>query len=120
MHCKLLLSGDRADFTTLALDLDKKKLSILANYAAPYNASWIEPVSSQGSVDQLLGLSEGDDAGLLYSFEVDHAHKACKITSQQPTLGAPGHCESCPMLQCFFLETILMLTALGCSPYTAR
>ncbi|OJJ96651.1 hypothetical protein ASPACDRAFT_63549 [Aspergillus aculeatus ATCC 16872] len=91
MHYKLLLSGDRADFTTLALDLDKKKLSILANYAAPYNASWVEPVTSQGSVDQLLGLSEGDDAGLLYSFEVDHAHKACKITSQQPTLGAPGH-----------------------------
>ncbi|RAH72504.1 putative isomerase YbhE [Aspergillus aculeatinus CBS 121060] len=91
MHYKLLLSGDRADFTTLAFDLDKKKLSILANYAAPYNASWVEPVSSQGSVDQLLGLSEGDDAGLLYSFEVDHAHKACKITSQQPTLGAPGH-----------------------------
>ncbi|KAL4893489.1 putative isomerase YbhE [Aspergillus ambiguus] len=88
---KLLISGERADFTTLALDLDRKELSILANYAAPFNASWVELSSSQGSIDRLVGLSEGNESGLLYIFEIDHAQKTCKITSQQPTMGAPGH-----------------------------
>lgn len=90
---RLLVSGDRSTFTTLAFDPDKKKLSILGEYAAPFNASWIEPVSYRGQVDGLVGLSEGDDSGLLYSFEIDHARSTCKITSQQPTLGAPAHCE---------------------------
>ncbi|KAL4939486.1 hypothetical protein BDV06DRAFT_214252 [Aspergillus oleicola] len=91
MTYKLLLSGERADFTTLELDVGKKELRILANHPAPFNASWVEPASSQGGVDSLIGLSEGDEAGLLYTFEIDHAGKAYRITSQQPTLGAPGH-----------------------------
>ena len=90
---KLLISGDRADFTTLSFDPSKKQLSVLANYAAPPNASWTERSSSHGSIDRLIGLSEGDESGLLYSFEIDHARKNCKITSQQPTLAAPGYCE---------------------------
>ena len=92
MYYKLLISGERADFTMLALDFDKKELSILANYAAPFSSSWTELSSSQGGIDHLIGLSEGIESGLLYNFEIDHAQKTCKITSQQTTLGAPGHC----------------------------
>ncbi|KAL4901550.1 hypothetical protein BDW74DRAFT_170019 [Aspergillus multicolor] len=91
MQHKLLVSGDRASFTTLSLDLTKKELNILAEYPAPYNASWVEPVSSQGSIDRSIGLSEGDESGLLYTFEIDHNAKTYSITSQQATLGAPGH-----------------------------
>ncbi|KAL4799014.1 Lactonase, 7-bladed beta-propeller-domain-containing protein [Aspergillus venezuelensis] len=91
MAYKLLLSGERADFTTVDFDVDKKELRVLANYPAPFNASWVEPASSQGGVDSLIGLSEGDEAGLLFTFDIDHAREACTITSQQPTLGAPGH-----------------------------
>ncbi|EEU39291.1 uncharacterized protein NECHADRAFT_43788 [Fusarium vanettenii 77-13-4] len=87
----LLLSGDRANFTTVAVDLEKGELKVLANYPAPYNVSWAEPVSSQGSIDRLVGLSEGIESGLLFTFEVDHAEETCRITSQQPTLGAPAH-----------------------------
>lgn len=93
MKPTLLISGDRANFTTLTLDLEKTELSLVANYPAPENASWVEPASSHGDVDCLIGLSEGEDFGLLYTFEIDHAQKTCKITSQQPTLGAPGHCK---------------------------
>lgn len=92
MQPKILISGDRANFTTLSFDLITKELSVLANYAAPDNASWVEPLSSHGSLDHLVGLSEGEEAGLVYSFEIDHAQETCKITSQQPTLGSPGHC----------------------------
>lgn len=91
MKPMLLLSGDRADFTTVAVDLDKGELKVLANYPAPYNVSWAEPVSSHGTIDRLVGLSEGEESGLLFSFEVDHAQETCRITSQQPTLGAPAH-----------------------------
>lgn len=93
MNRKLLLSGNRANFTTVALDLGQKKLSVLAEYAAPPNASWTELVSSRGSVDHFVGLSEGDKSGLLYTFLIDHTQRVCRITSQQPTLGAPGHCQ---------------------------
>ena len=93
MQNRLLLAGDRADFTTLQFDQKKGKLSILANYAAPFNASWVELSSSQRGVDQLVGLSEGDESGLLYTLEIDHLEKDCTITSQLPTLGAPGHCR---------------------------
>lgn len=93
MKPTLLISGNRAHFTTLALDLEKKELSIVANYPAPTNASWVEPSSSDGDICRLVGLSEDDESGLLYTFEIDHAQKTCKITSQQPTLGAPAHCE---------------------------
>ncbi|GFN13536.1 hypothetical protein AtubIFM55763_011709 [Aspergillus tubingensis] len=91
MQYRLLLAGDRADFTTLEFDQKRGKLSILANYASPFNASWVELSSSQRGLDQLVGLSEGDESGLLYTFEIDHLKKDCTITSQLPTLGAPGH-----------------------------
>ena len=93
MERTLLLSGKRADFTTLTLDLNKKELRVNANYPAPPNSSWIEPSSSHRGVDRLIGLSETKNPGLLYTFEIDHANKSCKITSQQPTLDAPAHCK---------------------------
>lgn len=93
MKPTLLISGDRANFTTLSLDVAKRQLSLVANYPAPENASWVEPASSHGDVDRLVGLLEGEESGLLYTFEIDHEQKRCKITSQQPTLGAPGHCK---------------------------
>ncbi|GAT26303.1 hypothetical protein RIB2604_02008850 [Aspergillus luchuensis] len=93
MQYRLLLAGDRADFTTLEFDQKRGKLSILANYAAPFNASWVELSSSQRGLDQLVGLSEGNESGLLYTFEIDHLKKDYTITSQLPTLGAPGHCS---------------------------
>ncbi|KAI8668541.1 hypothetical protein NCS55_00880300 [Fusarium keratoplasticum] len=91
MKPMLLLSGDRANFTTVAVDFEKDELKVLANYPAPYNVSWAEPVSSHGNIDRLVGLSEGEESGLLFTFEVDHAKETCRITSQQPTLGAPAH-----------------------------
>ncbi|KAF2014258.1 putative isomerase YbhE [Aaosphaeria arxii CBS 175.79] len=92
MHShKLLLSGDRANFTIIEFNSTGKEISILAEYPSPYNASWIEVASSHGNISNLVGLSEGEDVGLLYTFQIDHAHKTCQITSQQPTLGAPGH-----------------------------
>lgn len=93
MKHKLLISGLRANFTTLVFNPSEKEVNVSANYAAPVNASWVELVSSQGSVDRLVGLSEDDEQGLLYSFEIDHERKECNITSRQPTLGAPAHCE---------------------------
>jgi hypothetical protein len=107
MKHKLLISGERADFTTLELDLEKKELRVLANYPAPFNASWIEPTSTKQSTDRLVGLSEGVESGLLFTFEIDHTAKACKITSQQPTLGAPGHCKpysSSPLMSLVYLS----------------
>lgn len=93
MKRTLLISGQRANFTTLVLDVDKGELSPVADYPGPFNVSWVEPSSSQGGVDRLVGLSEGDESGLLYTFEIDHAQKTCNITSQKSTLGAPAHCE---------------------------
>lgn len=93
MKRTLLVSGQRANFTTLSLDVDKRELSILAEYPGPFNVSWVEPSSSQGHVDRLIGLSEGEDSGLLYTFEIDHTQKTCNITSQKSTLGAPAHCK---------------------------
>lgn len=93
MKRTLLISGQRANFTTLSLDVDKRELSILAEYPAPYNVSWVEPWSSNGDVDRLIGLSEGTESGLLYTFEIDHARKRCNITSQKSTLGDPAHCK---------------------------
>ncbi|KAK9234663.1 putative isomerase YbhE [Lipomyces kononenkoae] len=91
MEYKILLSGERADFTVIAFDLGKKRLSLVANHPSPFNVSWVELFSSRGSIDRFIGLSEGLESGLLYSFEIDHSQKTCKITSQQPTLGAPAH-----------------------------
>ncbi|KAI6750447.1 hypothetical protein HG530_014728 [Fusarium avenaceum] len=93
MRPSLLLSGDRADFTTLSVDFEKGEIKIVANYPAPENVSWVEPESSSGSVDRLVALSEGEEYGLLFTLEIDHSQKTCNITSQQPTLGAPAHCD---------------------------
>ncbi|KAI1439933.1 putative isomerase YbhE [Annulohypoxylon stygium] len=91
MKPTLLISGDRANITTLSLDLEKKELSVVANYPAPKDSSWIELSSSKGNVDGLVGLSEDLVDGYLYTFEIDHERKIIKITSRQPTLGAPAH-----------------------------
>lgn len=93
MRPSLLLSGNRATFTTLAVDLEKGEIKVVANYPAPENVSWVEPESSNGYVDRLIALSEVEESGLLITFEIDHSNKICNITSQQPTLGAPAHCE---------------------------
>ncbi|KFZ06244.1 hypothetical protein V501_07588 [Pseudogymnoascus sp. VKM F-4519 (FW-2642)] len=91
MQYRLLVSGDRDHFTTLAFDPSTKRLSILADYPAPFNASWVNPISLHNGIDYLVGLSEGEEAGSLYCFDINHARESCKITSEQPTLGAPAH-----------------------------
>lgn len=92
---RLLLSGDRGTFTVLELNLDKNELRILDDYPAPYNASWVEHCSTRDGISTFVGLSEEDEEGSLYTFEIDGTKKTCVITSQQPTLGAPAHCEIC-------------------------
>ncbi|KIV98823.1 uncharacterized protein PV09_09436 [Verruconis gallopava] len=91
MFHKLLVSGDRADFTLLAFNPVNNELGVIANYKAPFNASWVEVSASTHDIDHLIGLSEGDESGLLYTFKIDHVRNTCEITSQQPTLGAPAH-----------------------------
>lgn len=93
MARRLLLSGDRADFTVLRLDTERESLSVEGSYEAPHNASWIEPVFSEGDVSGFVGLSEGDDEGLLYTFVNDDNERTCVITSNQQTSGAPAHCK---------------------------
>lgn len=90
---RLLISGDRTDFTTLEFDTANKNLRILANYAAPPNTSWTEHWSSHFGVDNLIGISEQDESGLLFAFQIDHNQKSCQITSQQQTPAGPAHCE---------------------------
>jgi hypothetical protein len=92
MSYRILISGERADFTILKFDSGKNELTVAGNYAAPFNASWIEKSSSSGSTDHLIGLSEGEESGSLYTFEIDHTKQTSKFTSQQPTTGAPAHC----------------------------
>lgn len=99
MICKVLVAGDRATFTTLSFDPEQKQLNVLADYTAPYNASWVEPLASSDGRDVLLGLSEGDESGSLYSFEIDHDKRKLLITSQQPTLAAPAHCEKTAIIR---------------------
>ncbi|KAF2153603.1 putative isomerase YbhE [Myriangium duriaei CBS 260.36] len=90
MTRRLLISGG-PDFVILAFDTSRRELEIVAKHIAPFNASWTEPVSSNGTTDQLLGLSEGNECGLLYTFEIDHQKQTCTITSSLQTLGAPSH-----------------------------
>lgn len=90
---RLLISGARKSFTILSLDDEKGELRKLVDFPAPYNASWVELSSSQGDRPCLIGLSEGEESGLLYTFEIDHEKLDCTLTSQQATLGAPAHCE---------------------------
>ncbi|CAH0022326.1 unnamed protein product [Clonostachys rhizophaga] len=91
MSYTILLSGDRVNFTTVSFDANRKKLTVTANYPSPFNASWVEPSSSLGPIDRLIGLSEGIESGSLYTFEIDHQQQTCKITSLKTTLGAPAH-----------------------------
>jgi hypothetical protein len=90
---RLLLSGDRANFTTLEFDTASNELRILADYTAPCNASWTERSCSQGSVDHVIGISEDEESALLYTFRIDHAQQSCEITSQQQTSAGPCHCK---------------------------
>lgn len=92
MKNTILLSGDRANYSVLSFDTEKQELNVVASYPAPYNVSWAERESTRGQVDRFVGLSEGEEAGLLYTFEIDHVNNACQITSQQESLGAPAHC----------------------------
>lgn len=113
MKHTLLISGNRGHFTTLTFAPDKGDLRVLAQYPAPFNASWIEPSSSQGGIDRLVGLSEGTESGSLYTFEIDHAQETCRITSQRPTLGAPAHCEhSLPIVFDSFIHIASIVTTL--------
>ncbi|VUC36504.1 unnamed protein product [Clonostachys rosea] len=91
MSYTIILSGDRSSFTTVSFDANQKKLAVTADYPSPPNASWVEPSSSLGPINRLVGLSEGLESGSLYTFEIDHQKKTCKITSQKTTLGAPAH-----------------------------
>lgn len=93
MSRTLLLSGDRAEFSTLSFDTETKELTLLGSYAAPKNASWVEFLLSQGDTKHFIGLSETEDLGWLYSFEIDEAQKTCQITSREPTSGDPSHCN---------------------------
>ncbi|OTB04028.1 hypothetical protein M426DRAFT_262522 [Hypoxylon sp. CI-4A] len=91
MDRKLLVVGDDGFFTVLNFDPGKKELDITVPFQAADNVSWVEPVSSQGGIHRLVGLSEGDDAGLLHSFEINLTQSNCRLTGQKSTLGAPVH-----------------------------
>lgn len=93
MH-RLLISGERKSFTILSFDDEEGELRKLVDFPAPYNASWVELSSSQGDRQCLIGLSEGEESGLLYTFEIDPEKLDCTLTSQQATLAAPAHCKS--------------------------
>lgn len=114
MKRTLLISGQRDTFTTLTLDVDKGELSTIAEYPGPFNVSWVETSSSHGDVDRLVGLSEGTESGLLYTFEIDHTQKTCNITSQKPTLGAPAHCKRSfwPMSVVLDIDVYIRLTVI--------
>jgi 6-phosphogluconolactonase (cycloisomerase 2 family) len=100
---RLLISGDRANFTTLEFDTTNSELRILADYAAPCNASWTERSCSQGGVDHLIGISEDEKSALVYTFQIDHDQQSCKITSQQETSAGPCHCKfSLPCFVCCY------------------
>nr|KIR46978.1 hypothetical protein I312_03874 [Cryptococcus bacillisporus CA1280] len=93
MGYRLIASGDRPTFTVLEFDPAHSALKLERNYPAPYNCSWLEKSpfrqQSDGTVDKLFALSEGDEKGELFTFELDG--KDIKITSREPTLGAPAH-----------------------------
>lgn len=90
---RLLVSGERKSFTALSFDDEEGELRKLVDFPAPYNASWVELSSSQGDRQCLIGLSEDEESGLLYTSEIDHERLKCTLTSQQATLGAPAHCK---------------------------
>lgn len=93
MAHKILVSGERANFTVLEFDSQTRNVVPIEDHVAPFNASWIEMSKTDGQIDRLFGLSEGEDSGLLYTFDVDHGQGTCQITSERPTLGAPAHCK---------------------------
>ena len=91
MTRRLLLSGEREDFTILAFVADQ--LTVRSHHKAPFNVSWTEHVCSVDGIDHFIGLSEGEESGLVFTFIIDVDNEECIITSQQPTLGAPAHCQ---------------------------
>lgn len=95
MGYRLIVSGDRPTFTVLEFDPAHSALKVERNYPAPYNCSWLEKSpfrqQSDGAVDKLFALSEGEEKGELFTFQLDG--KNIKITSREPTLGAPAQCE---------------------------
>lgn len=103
---RLLVSGERKSFTTLSFDDGNGELRKLVDFPAPYNASWVELSSSQEDRQCLIGLSEGEESGFLYTFEIDHERLKCTLTSQQATLGAPAHCKFIEPSFIIFLELI--------------
>ncbi|OXC67696.1 hypothetical protein AYX13_03782 [Cryptococcus neoformans] len=92
MGYRLIASGDRPSFTVLEFDPAQSALKLEHNYPAPHNCSWLEksPFRQGGdsTVDKLFALSEGDEKGELFTFELDG--KDVTITSREPTLGAPA------------------------------
>ncbi|WVQ89383.1 hypothetical protein IAS59_003140 [Cryptococcus gattii] len=92
MGYRLIVSGDRPTFTVLEFDPAHSALKVERNYPAPYNCSWLEKSpfrqQSDSAVDKLFALSEGEEKGELFTFELDG--KDIKITSREPTLGAPA------------------------------
>jgi len=89
----LLLSGERSNLTVVEFDTDSHKLAVTAEYPAPFNVSWTEPLPSEEKLDHLVGLSEGEESGLIFTFDIDHGINTCEITRQQETLGAPAHLQ---------------------------
>ena len=97
----LLLSGERSNLTVVEFDTDSHKLAVTAEYPAPFNVSWTEPLPSEEKLDHLVGLSEGEESGLIFTFDIDHGINTCEITRQQETLGAPAHCACRPACSYF-------------------
>ncbi|EAL20712.1 hypothetical protein CNBE0770 [Cryptococcus deneoformans B-3501A] len=92
MGYRLIASGDRPSFTVIEFDPAQSALKLEHNYPAPHNCSWLEKSpfrqENDGTVDKLFALSEGDEKGELFTFEL-HGEDV-KITSREPTLGAPA------------------------------
>ncbi|CBF70190.1 predicted protein [Aspergillus nidulans FGSC A4] len=86
MSYRLLLPGDRPTFTILALDVAKRNCAF---------SPTIQPIQCLLGRASCLARecrpSRRALSGLLYTFEIDHAQKACRTTSQQQTQGAPAH-----------------------------
>lgn len=112
MGYRLIASGDRPSFTVLEFDPVQSALKLEHNYPAPHNCSWLEKSpfrqESDGTVDKLFALSEGDEKGELFTFELDG--KDVKITSREPTLGAPAQCEYIKHWVAYALQVIFVLT----------
>lgn len=112
MGYRLIASGDRPSFTVIEFDPAQSALKLEHNYPAPHNCSWLEKSpfrqENDGTVDKLFALSEGDEKGELFTFEL-HGEDV-KITSREPTLGAPAQCEYIKRWVAYALQVIFALT----------